>query len=240
MESKIKKKVEVIMLPTNQKSNLYINSKKELCYSKHEVFLGISSYFIHLYFVDDSPIKEGDWCINKNRDTLYQMTSEDGMNAANLYWDKVITTTDRSLKFKNDCDCGAATFEGCSQCLYILPQPSDSFIAKYIESYNQGNPIKYVMIDYQQMIHHKGELIDKSYPEGFFEPTIKVDKNNRITITRCKESWNREEIMKFMDDWYDKDIFDSYLNELLDKNLSSEQLSFSKSDTGKKFIEQNL
>jgi hypothetical protein len=121
-----------------------------------------------------------------------------------------------------------------------LPQPSDSFIKRYIEAFNQGTPIVDVMVEYEPKIQKlaTGETIIGSSND--YNLQLKVDKNNSITITRCKESWSREEIIQFMDDWYDKDIFDSYLNELIDKNLSGESLSFSKSDVGKNWIEQNL
>ena len=50
-----------------------------------------------IYFLSNEPIKEGDWCINKNRDTLYQLNNITISRAGVEFWDKIIATTNPDL-----------------------------------------------------------------------------------------------------------------------------------------------
>jgi hypothetical protein len=98
---------------------------------------------------------------------------------------KIIATTDTSLKIfagKGDtCDL-----------YYNLPQPSQQFIEKYIEFYNKGKVITDVLVEYQQIAQYNtGEPI----------LILKLDKNNTITIKKSKDSWNREEVIKLINQY---------------------------------------
>ena len=155
------KRAQAIMLPTNNKSLLYIN------YSKLQLnkFEQLDTNNQHLYIISDDKIKEGDWYIELDINSLplsikkadYNKTNEFSLKPYSDYCKKIIATTDTSLNKKHNCDCGATTYEGCSQCLEILPQPSQQFIEKYIEEYNKGNIIKDVLVEYEEIYNDYGE-----------------------------------------------------------------------------------
>ena len=82
---------------------------------------------------------------------------------------KIIATTDISLK---------------------LPQPSQQFIEKYIESYNKGEIITDVLVEYHGSFgHYDGDT--------WYAPKVNP-KDNTITIKKLKDSWNREEVIKLL------------------------------------------
>ena len=57
---------------------------------------------------------------------------------------EVLATTDTSLKIDNpNYDIGRLAY-------ITLPQPSQQFIEKYIESYNKGREIKEVLVEYEE------------------------------------------------------------------------------------------
>ena len=72
-----------------------------------------------------------------------------------------------------------------------LPQPSQQFIQKYIEEYNnKGNIITDVLVEYEEGKSYSGNegLIIKEW--------LKINpKDNTITIKKVKDSWTREEIL---------------------------------------------
>lgn len=112
----------------------------------------------------------------KHKDKYY-IQSNDGYN-------EVLATTDSSLKIKK--------FESgvFSNLEYNLYQPSPQFIQAYIEAYNASNPIVDVMVEYEE----------DEPADGYKYETIKIDKNNYITITKCKDSWSREEVVALLSD----------------------------------------
>ena len=94
---------------------------------------------------------------------------------------EVLATTDESLRTKYKEN----NHQHLSKYNYILPQPSQQFIQKYIEEYNKGNIITDVLVEYDV---HKNSFIPLWIP--------KVNpKDNTITIKKVKDSWNREEIL---------------------------------------------
>jgi hypothetical protein len=235
----LKRKAEVIMLATEKASSdkqlFIIHNKLELGTFVKGIKSTSNCVAQELYFIIHERPKPNEWYISHdnrllqwNKDLEELVQSHVGMfnEMSKDLPKKVIASSDTTLLVGNDSNPLKN---------YFLPQPSDSFIKRYIETFNQGVPIVDVMIDYEWNEKYGNGTV--TYNDRY---KLKLDKNNTITITRIKESWNKEEIIQFMDDWYDKNIFDSYLNELIDKNLSGESLSFSKSDVGKKWIENNL
>ncbi len=159
------KRVKVVMLPTNEKASLVLNS-----HSKPQQWLGIG-------------------VLNKNLR-------------------KIIATTDSSLIIINNKLDSRDLLH-----TLILPQPSQSFIEKYIEKYNKGEKIADVMVEYESINSHVLGLI-----------RLKVNpKDNTITIKPIKDSWNREEVIKLM-------------------NLSIEQgkYAFDQNNWEDKWIKENL
>lgn len=167
----IKKKCNVVMLPTSEKAASNIIKLGNL--------IGIAKTFSsqkmenqHLYITSDEEIKEGDIYFSILISKVY--TAPKGFikskinNPKTEY--KVIASTDKSLG---------------------LPQPSQSFIEKYISEYNKVNIIKEVMVEYNMLIAHDNQ------GNKLIEYDLKISKDNTITISRVKDSWNKEEVIEF-------------------------------------------
>lgn len=133
----------------------------------------------HLYILSDEEIKEGDWCFYEKENRCFQATFTDVNNiyAKNPAYrvegiKKIISTTDTSLG---------------------LPQPSQSFIKKYVEGYNSDNVIEDVLVQYDMVnINHDTDFMHKYVPE------LKVDLDNTITIKKTKDSYSREEVLMLL------------------------------------------
>lgn len=77
-----------------------------------------------------------------------------------------------------------------------LPQPSQSFITKYIEEYNKGNVITEVMVEYE--VNSKDIIKFGARGEH-----VKINsKDNTITIKKIKDSWTREEVIKLIKEYH--------------------------------------
>lgn len=188
-----KKKCKIIMLDTQGKSILYKRQHNALGRYLKEAESSIP-YFNnqHLYILSDESIKEGDWFINTTKNTVNKCNHVDqniqsGFNHGEYHGKfeckKIIATTDElTAKVIN-------TALGVTQ---ILPQPSQQFIEKYITEYNKGNVIEDVMVEYENIVAENPN-IEYDY-QG-----VKVNpRDNTITISRVKDSWNREELIKLM------------------------------------------
>jgi hypothetical protein len=101
-----------------------------------------------------------------------------------------------------------------------LPKPSPQFIQNYIEEWNKGNKIEFVNVEYEELIAHDRQ------GNKLVELSLKVDKSNCITITKIKDSWNREEVMNLVENAYDSGRY-AIINNDIDQTFD-------------KWIEQNL
>lgn len=223
----MKKKCSVIILQTAYppykmpyskhipESNLILGLEDSLNYSKklsfkkspdedmfpsqHTIGNYSKQMYVNLYILSDDEIKEGDWVIKNGHTTIYQIEKDSRIDNCK----KIIATTDKSLSLV--CTCGATKVVNtglCPKChlftnIPLLPQPSQSFIKKYITEYNKGNIITDVMVEYDEW--HE-EDTSRDYIPGKGQPAIKftrlkVNKNNEITITRVKDSWSRDEVI---------------------------------------------
>lgn len=172
------------MLPTNEKAKLVINENHYLTLSPS--FMNCTDYQ-NLYIISDEEIKEGEILpyLMKWENGYELFNSNNGIRKSKVDKAKrIIATTDKSLN---------------------LPQPSSEFIFVFIREYNKGNVIEDVMVEYDGYICDSGhEMSYKTacvYPhcDKPNYPKLKVDKNNYITITRVKDSWNREEVTEILD-----------------------------------------
>lgn len=190
------KRAKVVMLSTNEKAPehdylfLYQPSNR----------LVKDGFVQHLYILSDEEIKEGDWCVNKNLDTVYQIGNGDSSN-----WLKVIATTDKALGL-NKYDQQIVERWGNSK--NQLPQPSEGFLDVYVDFYNRGKPITEVMVEYEEefFADSKGgfksekERDDYVFRTGashscWSRKSLKINpKDNTITIHKCKDSWSRDEV----------------------------------------------
>jgi hypothetical protein len=220
------KRAKVVMLPTNQTSNLTLGgsiNKNKLgivildnkhpdsvydCYVDN-LEKGMSKYsqntkwlnFQHLYILSndkDEEIKEGDWIYHNLDDKPIKYDkgiSNSSINNPKEYgYKKIIATTDTSLSLDKD---GFVTFDLGYGKSTLFPQPSQSFIKKYVEAYNTGKPITDVMVEYckDERIHGLNLANDKDYEifKNANSPIVNP-KDNTITIKKVKDSWSREEV----------------------------------------------
>ncbi len=194
------KKCKVVMLPTNKKAQIHIIPDGYM-YKSVEVFIQASQAYkpYHLYITSDEEIEAGDWIYHKldNKPIKFDGNKTGGFPYG---YRKVIATTDSSLE----------RYWKLNETI-PLPQPSSSFIQKYVDEYNKGNQITDVLVEYEEI---SGKLL--SYGRGFTPSEIKPKinpKDNTITIKKVKDSWTREEVVSLclkMQHDYPKFTKDSY------------------------------
>ena len=213
------KKTKVVMLPTNEKATMALNGNKLSLKTK-----ALQEESQHLYFLSDEEIEDGEYgfCMNlfnqgnQPYQIIFKMDSEQrqamielgGQKNANVF--KIIATTDTSLRLTE-----IVKEDDSIEFPYItsLPQPSQSFIEKFVEEYNKGNVITEVMVEYE---------VDDGYME--VKSYLKVNsKDNTITIRKAKDSWSTEEMRQKLNDYrmYAKnsnlsiEMFDKWIEENL-------------------------
>jgi hypothetical protein len=76
-----------------------------------------------------------------------------------------------------------------------LPQPPSQFINEFIDSYNVGNPIVEVMVEYEEIyIDPIGNICSLNFDDCRIDYKPKVDKNNCITIAKAEDFWIKESL----------------------------------------------
>jgi len=190
------KRAQIILLHTildsiDRKSQiLWLNTKNQLLHTHSS-----SSDLIpcNLYIISsgnkeqDDKIKEGDYIYDSYKNSVYQATKVVIHNMKSLdyeqYLRKIIATTDTSLFKLEECLVRGSD----SSVKYILPQPSQQFIKKYIESYNKGEIITDVLVEYDYCSNRR--------TKGDLSKCTKINpKDNTITIKKLKNNWNRKEV----------------------------------------------
>lgn len=229
------KKCQVLLLPTNEKAILGLNSIHNHLFFANDMAEIPTQKYQHLYIISDEEIKEGNWIIYNN--SIYK-TKRDKESS---FW-ILINTKDKYLpSLKNPTDCKkiiATTDDKISINLGLekwesplgkhgdqiytrlcpFPQPSQSFIEKYVEEYNKGNVITEVMVEY--ILNETGNYREFDVSPELKEK-LKINKDNTITIRKIKDSWNKEELIS---------LFDKYLIDITNKDIKSHS----------KWIEENL
>ena len=244
------KECSVTMLPTQVEPEYKVGFFKDILSlnnSKYDksliLFRSIDGIEIpnpqHLYVISDDKIKIGYWYVINwgGIQSLQQCTSEKELISLEDRRDckKIIATTNISLQSK--CDGKCAKYE----CVCLLPQPSDSFIQKYIDSYNQNNVITDVLVEYNEpelsgcLNYQEGickEPCDNAgwCPDNRNKISLKInDKFNTITIKEIKNNYNKEEVIELCkESWqvgfnvgYNEENSPSYVtaNDWITKNL---------------------
>jgi len=224
------KRAKVVMLPTNEKAILFLIGDWNKLYNTNKIrsldsndFEKDESYQ-HLYITSNDEItlsSDNNGVFIKNEylrfTQLKQSIIRNPQFISNYKYFKIIASTDTSLN---------------------LPQPSQSFIEKYITEYSKGNNIEDVMFEYEKdkVQHAICKLeINSNYGNKFISKTkeeleklyelgntlkIKVNsKDNTITIKKIKDSFTLEEMKKAFelgtnnvsDTWK---TFDEFINNL--------------------------
>lgn len=208
------REVEVVMLATDKgsKFHLFTGNKPGLySYNRGENVIPQNPHCInqHLYFLSDDEPKVNDWVLNTASSTNRPFQIDEAgvkyVKENKTPTKKIITTTDETLVNKW---IGSRIYDSSKGCEFYgfksgvglhshlreetLPRPSDSFIRKYIEEYNAGRQITDVLVEYE-----RGEDINDF---GYFRLNLnlKVDSNNTIMTTKLKDSYSRDELIKFV------------------------------------------
>lgn len=187
------KRAKVVMLPTEEKTSIAMSLMNILIINgSHPENNEYRNQ--HLYIISDGEIKKGEelkkgaWYINTYRGYSKAFLNHNLDN--NGYLKEVIATTDSSLKIKSGKDLikEYITIEENLNGI-PLPQPSKSFIEKYIKEYNKGNVITDVLVEY---ITTKSEVF---YNNDVPYSSLKANpKDNTITIKKVKDVWNKSEL----------------------------------------------
>jgi len=195
------KRAQAIMLPTKESSHLVIRNNILVYYlNKNNDFVKVYNPQ-HLYIISSSEIKEGDWSYNIVSKNIFQADNNfiKLINQDEIITNKkIIATTDTSLT-----EDKRTYISGLMDNPNILPQPSQQFITKYIESYNKGEIITDVLVEYEKIDVDPDLKQNLRYYPDNFKLKLKINpKDNNITIKRLKNSWNREEVKQLMIDSY--------------------------------------
>lgn len=219
------KKCKLIILATKNKATIVVNPSTGKI--QHNDIFHTAQYYIDagfkvfdLYILSDDEIKAGDW--------IYSVRGFIGKfgefeNSYKNECKKIIATTDKSIVLNVHGTGSVVTPE-------FLPEPSQSFIDKYITEYNKGNVITGVLIEYETNLEwvysHSGNRIQEEST-----PFLKVSKDNTITIKKVKDSWTKDEVIKYL-----KDICQDAISE---PEIFITGICFDK-DKFNKWIESNL
>jgi hypothetical protein len=223
------KRTKAVMLPSDKESNIWIGTPELGLRCDKPGYAPFIKYF-HLYFLSDEEIKDGDWYYRHNRYGSVIDKCDDKSRfvakSERYIWEnggkKIISTTDTSLgnRYSGDKDAEKSSLYN----LYSLPQPSQSFIEKFVEEYNRGNIITEVLVEYEEILGDEG-IIAVALCQT--DKRLKVNpKDNTITIRKVKDSWSRLE---------QTDVIEKYL-------LMKEPDVFRRTKRSdiKKWIEENL
>lgn len=201
------KNAQVIMLPTKEKSILQLNVIHNHLFSMKDGANIPSQPYQHLHIISDDEIKEGEYCYDKILNIIFQVDKYTDLEYINQTDNvqKIIATTDTSLKIMNSSLTPTnrkLTTRESSFLQHNLPQPSQQFIEKYIESYNKGEVINDVLVEHECVNNdyfHKKVCNEKEKGLSICYSQLKINpKDNTITIKEVKDSWNREEIKKLL------------------------------------------
>ena len=253
------------MLPTNQKTKkgllgISCTKNKELFLMERSDSNGELGFWSkdgnmystdpqHLYFISEERVKISDYYLTQdNRIVQWNKDLEDAiLNHQQMFNELPKSATQRIIIATTDNDIslnlGLEKHEGSSKqgdMIYTrlcpFPQPSKSFIDKFIVMYNKNTPITDVLIEYTKEryilnIEDRKTRIGTEYKEIEYDwmEELKVNNNNEITIKRCKESWSREEVIE---------LFIKYQYDVAQHILKNE--SFESKPIPVEWIKQNL
>jgi hypothetical protein len=197
------KECNVVMLPTRSKAQIAKRIKDN---NLHFFSITSDDFFEsqHLYITSNEVPKANDWCINKNKDTVYQINGLGDVSA----WNKIIAATD--------------TLDSPSIVYPTVFQISQSFIKQFIIECNKGNVITKVMVDF---VLDSYEENGKSYHYSDGRLKLRLNQSNEVTIQTIKDSWSREEVIillhQLSGEMYKRDVIFSPIstNKWIEENL---------------------
>jgi hypothetical protein len=203
----MKKPIEVVMLPTEDKSILHLwtdekGSRPELC----EIEYSHTRNTQHVYTTvsqDVEPIKEGDNCIDIRNNTIFMCTSPLN-NPENFR--KIIGTDDPKLTISCSNiikECDESGWDGRKQCMNCkgtarlpIPQVQQSFLKEFV-----ANPDGEWEVEYEEIIRcYKCNKLEEDCINtsanclGYFEgiDKLKLNQDNTVNITSINNTLKQE------------------------------------------------
>ena len=214
----MKKSAQVVMLPTNEKANIWLDNFGTGLYNCPTGATGV--IYQHLYILSDEKIKEGDWFVGFADGSIKPFVKQADESTVEINnWQlnkkghssnkKIIATTDNTVKFPERFPS-----------FVTLPQIPQSFIEKYVEEYNKGNVIADVMVEYESIGAYANPKYDSDYQ-------LKINPDNTIDISMPKDSWSREEVVELLNSFEklcylyqaNKDWFPAKKTKWIEENL---------------------
>lgn len=183
------KELDVVMIPTNKKSKIYLNQYANTENGANKLVLGESikgeasstitemglrGYLPQeLVVTSNEKIEEGDYCYHSGRKIITQWFNKPGSHKEKDALLKIIATTDSSL----EVIVAEGPYATISK---SLPQ---EFIQSYVKKYNKGIIITKVMVEYEE--------IGPGFPADIW--FIKTNPDNIINIKCAKDTWTKDE-----------------------------------------------
>lgn len=182
------KRTKVVMLPTEKSSDIILRTRDNVVHQRKyygTAWEDMGDVYQQLYFLSDDEIKEHDWHYDE-KDPGNEIKQWKGGLFSSRWssrWSKkIIASTDKSLKQKI---FGLGETAMCS-----LPEPSEGFIQKFVDAYNNGKLITEVDVEYNHLLTTFG--IDEEW--------LKVNpKDNTITIKKIKDTYTQQEVDDLLD-----------------------------------------
>jgi hypothetical protein len=194
----MKKKAQVIMLPTDKASDILINTYINETHSTSKFVMGMTKEALdetsvkavedrgykyqHLYITTDDEMKEGDWCYSEEG-ILGQHIFHYIEKSSRFNGKKIIATTDTELTHpyiqpKDERVLSNNEKKG-------LPQPSKTFIEKYCKV----GGIDEVLVEYEEPVSplkmrgsNSGKAGALAIKQAIFGFQLKVNSHNEIII----------------------------------------------------------
>lgn len=223
------KKAKVIMLPTEKESDIWSHRGRKLYYQQANFNDVEDEIRYNLYIISNDKIELGDYYYRPGINEIFR-------GSGFIETDKKVISSTEKL---ND-----------------LPQPYEEFIEKYIETYNSGEVITDILVEYEGeksgCLNYKGNggtqcdmPCDNAgwCPDNRDKLNLKINQDNTINIGLLKDSWTREEVeeiaRKAFQAGVDKGISLEIYKTELDNNPKADE-NFDKILTENKWIEKNL
>ncbi len=178
-----------ILLPTKEKSMLYLSKEFGLKWSKDGPFVnGITNTQNHfLYICSNEEIKQGDWFYTsfEGKDYVHQCSGSPDRRP-----DRLLSQNGNYQFTKSNCKKIIASTDKSLG----LPSIPQSFIQLYIDKYNKGEKLEKCMVEYG-FIEDKDPRIRGYYTAEDEANLILKLNGNEIIISEYKEKlYTKEEI----------------------------------------------
>ena len=186
----MKQPIKVVMLPTEDKSNIFQCRNGQTLYTENTGTNTSFSTYIHTYITvsqDVEPIKEGDWCYDEYNKVVFKSGSNNPGASR-----KIIATTDPKLTFSHTISGYSHEFKK------PIPQVQQSFLKEYV-----SNPEGEWEVEYEfkrvECYNYNGDHIGKSCSckSGDFRDVyeLKLNQDNTVNITSVEEKmYSRKEV----------------------------------------------